>query len=194
VNGLDLAVFRAINGLPDGLAPFFVFLSNATKLTVGIALLVAIFIALVVFKPTRKAAILAMPSWLLANATTDVLKDLWPVIRPSSPQMILAHPEFHQWVKPLDSPGTASAHAANMMAVAVAFLWLYRPVGWCWLVVAILTGVSRVYVGVHWPSQVVLGWLCGAVAGTVVVKSWEAAVSLRQRETSEDPSSRPEES
>ena len=194
MNGLDLAVFRAINGLPDGLAPFFVFLSNATKLTVGIALLVAVFIAMVVYRPTRHAALLAMPSWLLANATTDVFKNLWPVMRPSAPEMILAHPEFHQWVKPLDSPGTASAHAANMMAVAVAFLWLYRPAGWCWLVVAFLTGVSRVYVGVHWPSQVVLGWLCGAVAATVVVKSWEAGVSLRRRETTADPSSRPEES
>ena len=80
-----------------------------------------------------------------------------------------------------------------MMAIAFVFLWLYRPLGWFWLAVAFFTGVSRVFVGVHWPSEVVLGWFCGAVAATLIVKGWEAAVNRRKPATSEDPSSHPEE-
>jgi len=180
VNGLDLAIFRQINGLSESLSPFFVFLSEATKRPAGLILLACVFIALIVKAKTRKPALLAMLAWPLANAMTDVFKHVgkWP--RPSWPENLLLHPDFHVRVEPLTSYGTASAHSANMMAIAVCFLWLYRPLGWVWLGLAVLTGVSRIYVGVHWPSQVVLGWLCGALMGTVVVKTWEAGVNLRK--------------
>jgi undecaprenyl-diphosphatase len=66
-----------------------------------------------------------------------------------------------------------------MMAVAACFLYGFRPLGWVWLVVAVLTGLSRVYVGVHYPSQVLLGWLCGAFAAMVVLKCADAWARLR---------------
>lgn len=180
MNGLDLAIFRAINGWPDSLAPFFVFLSEATKRPGGLILLGVVFIGTLVFKPTRKPALLAMLAWPIANATTDVFKYVgkWP--RPSWPEVLAAYPEFVVRVDPLTSFGTASAHSANMMAIAACFLWCYRPLGFVWLGFAILTGLSRIYVGVHWPSQVLLGWLCGAFVGTVVIKTWEAGVNARK--------------
>jgi undecaprenyl-diphosphatase len=135
-----------------------------------------------------------MLAWPLANGVTDVLKDACKWSRPSWPEVRAVYPEIHVRVDPLTSYGTASAHAANMMAVAVTFLWIYRPLGWVWLVLALLTGISRIYVGVHWPSEVVLGWLCGAAVATVVVKMWDWAVNRRKEEPAEDLSSRPEES
>ena len=60
--------------------------------------------------------------------------------------------------------GTASAHSANMMAVATLFLIVDRKWGTFWLAIAVLTGLSRIYVGVHYPQQVLLGWLVGANA------------------------------
>lgn len=187
-----MAVFRAVNGLPDGQAPFWVFLSNATKTTGGLVLLGVLFVTLVAIQKTRKAAVLSMLAWPLANLVTDVLKDAWKWPRPSWPSVVASHPDFTVRVEPLTSYGTASAHSANMMAIAVCFLWLYRPLGWAWLVVALLTGVSRIYVGVHWPSQVLLGWLCGAVAATVLVKSVEAWVRLRQARSQTPQNSHPE--
>lgn len=194
MNGLDVAVFRAINGLSERPAAFFVFLSEATKLSIGRGILVTVFILLLLFKVSRKPALLAMLAWPLANLVTDVLKDAWQWSRPSWPEVRVIYPDIHVRVDPLTSYGTASAHAANMMAVAVTFLFLYRPLGWVWLVLAVLVGVSRVYVGVHWPSEVVLGWLCGAFASTLIVKCWEAGVNLRKGKTVEDPSPHPEES
>lgn len=182
-----MSVFRAINGWPDAWSPFFVFLSNATKTTFGLVLLAAIFVTVLVVKQTRKPALLAMVAWPIANATTDVFKIGLRWHRPSWPDVLASHPEFHTRVEPLTSFGTASAHSANMMAVAVCFLWLYRPLGWFWLGVAVLTGLSRIYVGVHWPSQVLLGWACGAFVATVVVKTWEAWVSSRTRPREEHP-------
>ena len=79
----------------------------------------------------------------------------------------------------LTSFGTSSAHAATMMAVAVAFLFYHRPLGYAWLAVALVTGYSRVYVGVHYPYQVLLGWLIGAFVAFVAVKSWQAVERVR---------------
>jgi len=178
VNALDTAVFRAVNGWPEAMSPFWVFLTSATKTAAGLALIGALVVLSLVWKPTRTATVLALLSWPLANLTTDVLKDAFRWNRPSWPDVMEAHPWIHVRVEPLTSFGTASAHSANMMAVATAFLWLHRPTGWVWLVVAVLTGVSRIYVGVHWPSEVLLGWLCGAVCGTIVVKCGQEVARL----------------
>lgn len=65
-----------------------------------------------------------------------------------------------------------SGHAANSTAVygAIALIaavlwWRRRPRRAIWAVAGVLIfliGLSRVWLGVHWPSDVVAGWLVGA--------------------------------
>jgi undecaprenyl-diphosphatase len=81
----------------------------------------------------------------------------------------------------MTSYGSSSAHAATMMAVATAFLFYNRTLGLVWLGVALLTGVSRIYVGVHYPYQVLLGWAVGAFVAFVAVKSWRAYLQVRSK-------------
>ncbi len=189
---IDLVLFRWVNRWPDALEPLMLLLSEGNKwLGVRVFLLV-VFVALVWQRTTRPAAILAMLAWPLSNALTDALKVAWQWPRPSAPIAALvdqgatlvaaqaAHPDVVVRVAPLGSFGTASAHSANMMAVAAVFLLLTKGwLRWAWLAVAVLTGLSRVYVGVHYPSQVLFGWACGAVTALVLVKTWEAWVRLR---------------
>jgi undecaprenyl-diphosphatase len=194
VGRFDQALFHWINQWPDSLSPFFVGLSEGNKWPIVRAALFFLFVLLVAWRPARRSALTAAVAWPLANAVAEALKWGLQTPRPSAPVALLVdhgtplaealarHPEVVLRVAPLGSFGTASAHAANMMAVAVCFLSGHRPLGWAWLVLAILTGLSRIYVGVHYPSQVVLGWVCGAFAAMVVIKTAEAWSQLRSND------------
>lgn len=179
--GVDRAIFYWINNWPRSFAPTFYFFSEATKdpgykKNIIIAL-GAILLAMVVRggKP-RTAALLALLAWPLANEFSEAFKLAIPLLRPCND---LPNVQMIPGIGPLTTFGTVSSHAANMAAVATVFTFYLR--GWAtpWIIVAVLTGLSRIYVGLHYPSQVLAGWTCGAFCGTVVVFSWRAFLKSR---------------
>ena len=67
-----------------------------------------------------------------------------------------------------------SAHAANTMSLAVFFCLLVRgrlfnTVILCW---SLLNGWTRLYLGVHYPSDVLFGFLYGCLVGVVVYSAF----------------------
>lgn len=175
MGGLDEQLFRSINSWPESLAPVFWFFSEGSK-EPRVRLAMVLFAAyLFVSSPARrKAVVQVLLSFLLANGLTDLLKVGFKVARPC---VELA--DIVVRVGPLTSYGTASAHSANMAATAFVMTYYFRWWGVPWILIAFLTGLSRVYVGVHYPSQVLLGWVVGLVASASVVKGWEALARLR---------------
>lgn len=76
--------------------------------------------------------------------------------------------------------GYYSAHAGNSMAVAVfaglALKSRYRYIIFILLFWAVIVGYSRIYVGVHYPGDVLSGWIIGAIIGYSVYRLQEWSI------------------
>lgn len=190
------AIFRWINHWPQDWNPFIKFFSVALSLKwvkIGFGLMLVGM--LVRGAKTRKAVLLALISIGMANTMTNVFKEALPMNRPfQDAAFVKVEDRVASRDRDLvllrvghsDSKGTASAHSANMAALAFAMVYFLGWWGTPWIAVALLTGISRIYTGAHYPYQVLLGWACGLFAAVVVIKTWEAFVRMRNGVQSEE--------
>lgn len=183
MRGLDISLFRSINSWSYAWENFFVFFSEATKQTpVRIGLLIIVVALLAAGPTTRKTALLSLVSILMSNSFADAFKYAIHMPRPCNDL-----PGVALHVGQLNSFGTASSHSANMAALAFVMLYYFRWWGLPWVLVAVITGLARIYVGVHYPSQVLLGYILGILSALIVVKTFEAYVRLRRAKNEMNP-------
>ena len=83
-----------------------------------------------------------------------------------------ARPDLWLSITPESSYSFPSGHAMGSATLGVAIIFLCWPTSWRWTVLAgavvfvLLVGVSRLYLGVHYPSDILAGW-CAAIAWVV---------------------------
>jgi undecaprenyl-diphosphatase len=125
---------------------------------------------------TLWAAIVAVASFLLADWLSNELKHAICRVRPCN--TILG---ARLLVGCTSSYSMPSGHAVNSFAAAVPLFYLLknhiRPALRTYpFFVAAAVAVSRVYVGVHYPSDVLAGALMGSIVALAVILSYRAAL------------------
>lgn len=79
--------------------------------------------------------------------------------------------------------GFPSSHAANAAVIATLMSYAYRRWTAFWVIITFLIGFSRIYVGVHYPSDVAGGWVLGIALGLALIPLFEKLQRLRWSKT-----------
>ena len=118
--------------------------------------------------------------------TSGLMKPLFARLRPSH------EPHLHGWVHIVNGYegglyGFASSHAADTMATAFLIWLIFRKV-YRWIVLiflwALLLTYTRIYLGVHYPGDILAGMLVGILGGWIGFRFYRWLKELRDKRAS----------
>jgi undecaprenyl-diphosphatase len=152
--------FAGKNNLLDGAAIFF---AEYFQYVILISLLAILFIN---FKKNLPMFISSVAAVFLSRIViTEVIRHFFFKLRPFAENQ--ATVLIDQSPKEASMP---SGHATLFFALAMAVYFYNKKLGIIFFVSAFLISVSRVFAGVHWPSDILAGAFIGIFCGWLVVK------------------------
>jgi len=166
----DISVFRLINGMHSPIWDQIMWVISAKESWYPVyAVLLFLF-----FRKQKWYGFVTLASIALVIALADQLsvhafKEVFTRLRPCH------NPDIKFWVHTVNgkcggSYGFVSSHAANFFGLAVFLIrYFAKPaLGWVFFSSAAIVAYSRVYLGVHFPLDVICGGLLGVAVGLLV--------------------------
>jgi membrane-associated phospholipid phosphatase len=160
VYGWEVAIFQAVNGLPDSLRPLLWVLNQyGTAITIPVATAIAL-----AFRKWTLAVSLAI-SGVAVYFLAKLIKEYVARGRPSA---LVENVVERETFSP-SSLGYPSGHAAVAWAITIIVLaHLGRPWQIVAIALAIVVPVSRMYVAAHLPLDLIGGAALGVLVASVV--------------------------
>ncbi len=153
------------NTLFDMLMPF---ITNKNNWIIPISTLLIILGFLSEKKGKIALALLIISLSLTDSICAQILKPFFERLRPSHlslEQLNLLVSKGGKWSMP-------SNHAANMFSLAITLSYFYSRYKTFLILLAIIISFSRVYVGVHFPSDVIVGGFIGYFISSLCLILW----------------------
>lgn len=168
----DFAIFDFFHKLHDSAAGGFlnVFFNTVTKLGHdGIALII-ISLILMLFKKTRKAGSAMLAGIIVGAVFTNLT--IKPLVSRPRPYTFTDSPVYQWWLNAgaqVESDRSfPSGHTTSAMAMVTGlFCVTNKKVSWLAFFFAIFMGMSRIYLCVHYPTDVIGGLIIGAIGGVI---------------------------
>jgi membrane-associated phospholipid phosphatase len=163
--GWDASLFRMLNDVPAAAASVLTPLSHLSR-PAGIVIVVVLIVVYVVVRnrsvlPVATGVVAAGAAWLLAHVAKAIAD------RPR-PYEVMADAVLRQ--QPAHGTSFPSSHTAVTLAVVIALVpFLGRPLAAVGIAYAVLVGWSRVYLGVHYPLDILGGAGIGMAVGGVIM-------------------------
>lgn len=162
---LDLAALQFIHGSSSAFMDRLMAASTEAGSGLALAIGCAIVVLLLLRQRERIAALYVLISLPGAAILNQLCKHIFARARPDL------------WISALPETSFSfpSGHAMNSMAFCTALIVISWSSRWrglvlvCSAVFVLLVGLSRLYWGVHYPSDIVAGWAC-AIAWVCAVK------------------------
>ena len=167
---LDTRIFLKINGLAGEnrwLDLFGLFCAKYLEY-----ILIAILLGVIIFAWNKKNILMAtsaLVSVIISRlVVTEIIRFFYHHPRP-----FLVLNEAKQLIFGINSYSFPSGHAISYFSVAIAVFLFNKKLGALSLVLATLISLGRIYVGVHWPSDIIGGVVLAipaAMGTTVLIK------------------------
>ena len=163
--GWDLSLFRILNQVPAAAASVLTPLSH---LFLPAAIVVVVVLA-VVYVVARNRSVLPVVTGVMAAGAAWLIAHVAKAIADRSrPYEVMADAVLRQ--QPAHGTSFPSSHTAVTLAIAIALVpFLARPLAVVGIGYAVLVGWSRVYLGVHYPLDVLAGSGIGMAVGGVIL-------------------------
>jgi undecaprenyl-diphosphatase len=164
---LDFYLFQQINGLAGQyfwLDSTAIFLAKYFSYILG----AAVFSLLLINKRKYlRMVVLGMLSGILARfGVVELIRFFFPGGRP----FIENH--VNLLIDKVDQQSFPSGHAAFFFALSTIVYFYNKKAGLLFFLASFLISISRVFVGIHWPLDIVAGAVVGVLVGTLVLKAY----------------------
>jgi undecaprenyl-diphosphatase len=87
------------------------------------------------------------------------------------PRPFESNPQIQRETRPLDEFSFPSGHSLHSASFTIIATYYHPELGWVLVPFAALVAISRVVLGLHYPSDVVVGMFLGAVLGLTSVSA-----------------------